>query len=137
MQLQQTHRFCNRALKLRIVSGDHIFGPILDIDVRRNAFVLDGPFAVMTKEAATWSDRRSAIDKDRRVGRMHQAAPGSFAHQRAELSIVEYVRHEIAARAGHLVDDHYLRSPDAGGGTRERITIARHVVDRKSTRLNS
>src|ERR1041385_7195333 len=97
MKLQQTHRFCNRAFELRIMSGDDIFGPILDIDVRRDTFVLDRPLAIMTKEAAAWSDGRSAVDKDRRVGRVHQTTPGSFADQRAELSIMEHVRHEIAA----------------------------------------
>src|SRR5437016_12713933 len=84
MKLQQTHCLFNGALELRIVSRDDIFGPILDIDIRRNAFVLDRPFAIMTEEAAAGSDRRSAVDKDRRVGRVHEAAPGSFADQRAE-----------------------------------------------------
>src|SRR5205814_6995379 len=129
MKLQQTHCLFNGTLELRIVSRDDIFGPILDIDIRRNAFVLDRPFAIMTEEAAAGCDRRSAVDKNRRVGRVHEATPGSFADRRAELSIMEHVRHEIAAGAGHLVNDHYLWSPDAGGGTREWITIAGDVVE--------
>jgi hypothetical protein len=37
--------FLNGAFQLRIVAGDYFFGPVLDIDVGRDAFVLDRPFS--------------------------------------------------------------------------------------------
>src|SRR2546427_1969942 len=40
---QQAHAFLHRALKLRIAPGDYIFGPILNIDVGRDAFVFYRP----------------------------------------------------------------------------------------------
>src|SRR5207253_10677471 len=54
---------------------------------------------------------------------------GALAHQQAQLSIMKHVRHQVAAGAGHLVNDHYLRSPNSRRGTGERITISRDVVE--------
>src|SRR5205807_9920039 len=60
---------------------------------------------------------------------MDQTTPRALAHQQAQLSIMEHVRHQVAAGAGHLVDDHYLRSPNSGRGTGEGITISRDVIE--------
>src|SRR5712692_4922012 len=119
MLFQHAHRFRHRALKLRIASGNHIFGPVLDVDVRRDAFVLYGPSIVARKEATARSDHRSTIDERRRVRGMDEPAPGSLADEQSYLSIPEHVRHKVAARAGHLVYDHHLRSPDSAGRTGE------------------
>src|SRR5436309_9273846 len=60
---------------------------------------------------------------------MDQATPRALPHQQAQLSIMKHVRHQVAAGAGHLVDDHYLRPPDSSRGTGERITISRDVIE--------
>src|SRR6185369_14651984 len=78
--------------------------------------------------AAARRDHRAAVDKRRRVGRMDQPAPGSLAHEWSKLAALEHVRHQIAARAGHLVNDHYLWTPDTRRRTGERITIAGDVI---------
>src|SRR5437016_1629481 len=60
---------------------------------------------------------------------MDQATPRALAHQQAQLSIMKHVRHQVAAGAGHLVDNHYLRPPNSSRGTGERITISRDVIE--------
>src|SRR5205823_7948632 len=60
---------------------------------------------------------------------MDKAASRTFASQHAQLSIMKHVRHKVAAGAGHLVDDHYLRPPNSSRRTGERITISRDVVE--------
>src|SRR2546421_9682623 len=60
---------------------------------------------------------------------MDQAAPGTFAHQQAQLSIMKHLRHKVAAGAGDLVNDHYLGPQNSSRRTGERITISRDVVE--------
>src|SRR6185436_19654893 len=98
-------------------------------NVGSDAFVLDSPAIITREETATWCNGRSAIDKRRRVRGMNQASPRAFAHQQSKLSVMEHVGHQVAARSGHLVDDHDLRPPDAGRRTGEWITIAGDVVE--------
>src|SRR5258708_35877809 len=43
---QHAHCFRHGALELRIAASNHFFGPVLDIDVRRHAFVLNRPSIV-------------------------------------------------------------------------------------------
>ena len=40
MLLQHPHRLLHRAFELWILSGNHVFGPILNINVGRNTFIL-------------------------------------------------------------------------------------------------
>src|SRR5262245_27010471 len=37
------HADLHRLLELRVVAGDHVLRPVLDVDVGRDAFVLDRP----------------------------------------------------------------------------------------------
>src|SRR5438132_13370862 len=60
---------------------------------------------------------------------MDQTTPRALAHQQAQLSIMKHVRHQVAAGAGHLVDDHYFRPPNSSRGTGERITISGDVIE--------
>ena len=84
--------------------------------------------AILAKESAAGSDRRTAVNKHRRVGCVNKSAPRAFADERADLAELEHIRHQVAARAGHFVDDHYLWPPDAGRRRSERIAVARDVV---------
>ncbi len=72
MLLEHSHGFLHSALKLWIAAGNHIFGPILDVDVGRDAFVLYGPSIVARKKATARSDHRTTIDKRRRVSRVNK-----------------------------------------------------------------
>src|ERR1043166_8052142 len=126
---QQAHSFLDCPFELWIPAGDDVLGPVFDVDIGSNAFILDGPSTVTREEAAARRDHRAAVDECRCVGGMDQAAPRAFANQRSNLPALEHVRHQIAARAGHFVNDHHLRSPDTGRRTRERITLAGDVVE--------
>src|SRR2546422_10465065 len=78
--LQHAHGFRHSAFELWITSGDDLFGPVLDIDVGPDTFVLNCPVTVAREKPAARRDHRSAVNEGRRVGRMHQAAPGTLAH---------------------------------------------------------
>src|ERR1044071_6671184 len=112
--LQHSHRFLNRAFELRIFAGDDFLGPVLDVDVRRDSFVLNRPFSITREEAPARRDHRSAIDERRRVGCVNETAPRSLADQQSYLATLEHIRHQVAARARHFVNDHHLRTPNAG-----------------------
>jgi hypothetical protein len=60
---QLSHCFGHRAFKLRIAARDHVFGPVLDIDVGTDAFILHGPFIIATEKTAARRDHRSTVDK--------------------------------------------------------------------------
>src|SRR2546427_11697388 len=97
MFCEHAHCFLYGALELWIVSRDYIFGPVFNVDVGRDAFVLDGPFVIAREEAAARGNHRSAINKGWRVGSMDKAAPRAFAHKQSDLPVPEHVRHQIAA----------------------------------------
>src|SRR5215813_1777459 len=94
---QHPHCLLYCAFELRIVAGDYILRPILDVNVRRHAFVLNCPTIVAREEAAARRDGRSTINESWRVCSVNQPAPRAFANQQANLSIVKHVRHEVAA----------------------------------------
>src|SRR5712664_127196 len=81
MLFQHAHRFLHCAFELWISSGNHFFGPVLDVDVRRDPFVLNCPSPIAREKPAARSDHRTAIDERRCIGCMDQTAPGSLTHQ--------------------------------------------------------
>src|SRR5437899_1361842 len=52
---------------------------------------------------------------------MDQTAPGAFADEQTDLSVMKHVGHQVASGTGHLVNDNHLRSPNAGRRTGEGI----------------
>src|SRR5437867_10219525 len=60
---------------------------------------------------------------------MHQTAPGAFSDQQADLAIMEHIRHQIAARTSHFVDDHYLWSPNTRLRTGEWVAVAGDIIE--------
>src|SRR5262245_38629821 len=60
---------------------------------------------------------------------MDQTTPRAFADQWTNPAPLEHVWHQVAARTGHLVYDHHLRSPDSGRRAGERETISGNVVE--------
>src|SRR5205823_1451 len=69
-----------------------------------------------------------AVNKDRRISRVDEPAPRAFANEGADFAELEHIRHQIATGAGHLVYDHYLRSPNARGRTGKRIPVAGDII---------
>src|SRR5262249_20873810 len=126
---QLLHCFGNCLFKLRIVSADNIFRPVLDVDVGRDTFVFNCPFSFASKKSATWRDHRSAIDKRRSDSRVTQPAPRAFANKSTDLAIAEHIWHQVSARSRHFVDDHYFWSPDTRSGTGKRHTVTGNVVE--------
>src|SRR6266536_5252506 len=126
--LQPTHCFRDGAFELWIMTGNNILGPVLDVDVWCDAFVLHRPLPITCKEASARCDHRATVDKQWCVGGMDQPTPGSFPNQQANLAALKHVGHQVATRAGHLVNDHYLWSPDSVGGDGEWITIAGDII---------
>ena len=108
---------------------DYVFRPVLDIHIRCDADVLYVPLAFAVEEAAAGGDHGAAIDEERRIGRVHQASPRALADEFADLAVAEHPGHQVAAGTGHFVDDHHLRSPDAGGGAGEGVAVASDVVE--------
>ena len=47
------HRLRHRSLELRIMSGNNVFRPILDIDIWRGPDILDIPLAIPRKESTS------------------------------------------------------------------------------------
>src|SRR5215472_9320654 len=129
MFLHHAHGFLHRALELWVMSSPHFFRPVLNVDVGRHAFVFNRPAVIARKEPTARCNSRTAIDENRRICRMDQPTPCAFADQQSNLSIVKHIGHEVAAGPGHFVNDHYLRSPNACGGTGERITITGDVIE--------
>src|SRR6267142_2503686 len=83
---QLSHRFCHCSFKLWIAALYYILRPVLDIDVGRDAFVLNRPVTVARKEPAAGCDHRSAVNKRWRVSRMDQPTPGALTHQQPKLA---------------------------------------------------
>src|SRR6185295_11366600 len=65
---EHTHGFRNGALELGIMTGNDFFGPVLNVNVRGDAFVLDRPTSIAGKEATTRRNHRAPVNEWRRVG---------------------------------------------------------------------
>src|SRR4030095_4727898 len=74
-------------------------------------------------------DHRSAVDKWRCIGGMNEATPRALAHKWSKSPSLEHVGHQVATGAGHFIDDHHLRSPDASRRTGKRESISGDVVE--------
>src|SRR6478672_642648 len=127
--LQQGHCLLHGAFELRIASGNNVLGPVLHIDVRSDTFVFYRPLTVAAEEATTGCDHRSAINERWRIGCMDQTTPCALANEWANFPVPEHIGHQVAARAGHFVNDHHLRSPDTSRWTRKRESFACDVVE--------
>src|SRR5262249_37750049 len=113
----------------RIVTGNHILGPVLDIDVRRDAFVLNRPAIIAREKTSARCNGRTAIDERRRISCVDQSTPGPLADQSPNLPLMEHEADQVSARAGHLVNDNALWAPVARRRTGEGITIPRNVIE--------
>src|SRR5690349_1834172 len=129
MLLQQPHRLLHGALELWIAPADDVLRPVLHVDIRCDALVLNGPPPIAREETTPRRDHRATINERRRVSRVHEAAPRALADEWSDLATLEHVRHQVATRSRHFVDNHHLRSPDPRRRTRKRKALTRHVVE--------
>src|SRR5262245_35444292 len=97
MFLELLERFGDRPLELQIMACDAFFRCVLDVDVRRNTFVLDSPLVVAREESPARRDGRTTVDEGRCVRCVNETTPRPLADECADLPIAEHVRHEIAA----------------------------------------
>ena len=51
MLFEHAHRFCDSAFELGIATSDDVLGPVLDIHIGRDAFILYRPFSIAREEA--------------------------------------------------------------------------------------
>ena len=71
---------------------------------------------------------RSSVEKGGVFINPDQSAPRPRADERAETVRLEHPRRGIAARPGHLIDDHCLRAVDLGERQAEGIPFPRHCA---------
>src|SRR5690606_37816259 len=99
-------------LELWITTTDHIGRILHHFDIGCYTNGLDSPVAVNIDESATWSYHRSTVEIRWCVPSADESAPGCCAHERTNISSAEHIRHQIATRTRHLIDDHDLGSPN-------------------------
>src|SRR5262245_42273329 len=76
-------------LELRIASGNHVLGRLLDFDVGWHAFVLDDE-AIFRPEGKIRSGDRTTIHQHGETKDANKSAPSAFADQRTELKLTEH-----------------------------------------------
>ena len=99
--LQLRHQPFDRFFELRVAAGSPRGRVHLDLDVGRDADVLDFPVAVQNRRPPR--SVRVTLPPSISVGipaDADQPAPSPFADQRADLQLFEEPRHRVAARAG-------------------------------------
>src|SRR5689334_10439464 len=77
MLLEQFEPLGNRALELRVVPAHHVRGRVLDLDVGRDALVLDRPLATETVEREIRRRDAAVVDHVRHTERADQSTPGA------------------------------------------------------------
>src|SRR5580698_1915436 len=80
MLVQEPQRFSHRPLQLGIVTLDHLGRSILDLDIRRDTFVLDPPFSVGIVERQVRRGDAAIIGHRRHEERPHQSTPRPRTH---------------------------------------------------------
>src|SRR2546425_3271010 len=126
--LEKLHRLLYRAFELRIVTLYHLGRSVLDLDVRRDAFVLNRPLTCEIVERKARRGDAAAVNRRWNSERADQPAPRARANQRADLAKPEIIRQRVAARTRRLVDDHHLRTVDAGGRRSRGLSVAQGEV---------
>src|SRR4051794_19954485 len=80
----------DRFFELRVVAGVHFSGPLLDLDVWRDAFVFHHPAAIGRPEGEVGSGHAAAIQHYWEAGRANFAARRTLANDRAQLRLMEH-----------------------------------------------
>src|SRR5262245_15668834 len=99
-----------------------------DLDVGRDAVVLDLPLAFGRVEGEVWRGNRAAVNQRRVAADAHESAPRAFADQRADLGAAEHIGQIIAAGARILVDQHRLRPRHHAEGLAPIVAVAHRPV---------
>src|SRR5579872_7614768 len=91
MLLHQLERLGHRPFELWIVPANHIRGRLRHLDVRRDAFILDGPLSVHIVERQVRRRDRTVVDRERNAERPNESAPRARADERTELRDTEVI----------------------------------------------
>src|SRR5438128_2621283 len=104
---------------------DNIGRHLLDLDVRRHAYVLDYPTVLRGPDRQVRRSYPAAIHQHGKAEYADQPAPGALADEFAQAKLAPHPRQEIAARSRGLVNQHYLGTLN-GGGRRFEIRAVPH-----------
>jgi len=110
LQLIHDDLYC--FFQLRIVAATDGMRVQIDFHIGSDAVVFHVPVAVGAPKGHARSGNEAAVHELRIIVDADKPAPGAFADQRADFSAAEIPRHGVAARAGELIHDHYLRTKD-------------------------
>src|SRR5205823_2658867 len=110
--------------ELWIVSFDDFGRRVFDFYIRRDAFVLDGPPARKIIEREYWRSNPAAVDCGWNAQCADQASPCASADHWPKLAEMEHIWQGVATGASRLVDDHHLRSINAGDRRSRRLAVA-------------
>src|SRR5262245_54561518 len=80
--LQFLHDQLDRLLELRVLAGNNIGRPLLDLDVRSDAFILDGEAGLWGPEGEAGGGDAAAVHQRRIATDADQPAPCPLANQR-------------------------------------------------------
>src|SRR6185437_9346333 len=85
MLAQLLHQIGDGAFELRIVPRALGLRIVVDVDIRRDAAVLDFPIAFQSSQRPARRGDGTAVDQRRITADADKSAPGAFADQRTDL----------------------------------------------------
>src|SRR5512143_113869 len=106
--LEEVEDHLDRLLELRVASFADRLRVALDLDVRRDAGILDLPLALEAVNPDPGRRDEAAVEELRVVVDADEPAPGPGSDERPDPGFPEEPRHRVAPRAGRLVDEHHL-----------------------------
>ena len=110
------------------MSLDHFRRSVLDFDIRRHAFVLNGPLPGKIIEGEDGRSDAAAVDRGGNAECPDQASPCARTDHWPQLAEMKHVRQGVAPGTCRLVDDHYLRPIDSGDRRGRRLAVTLHKV---------
>src|SRR5216684_6323027 len=124
MLLQLLNDYFDGLVELRVVPLAECCWIEIDIVVRRDAVILDLPFAIEAIDRGTRRGDAAAVEKFGIAADADQPSPCSLSHERPDARFAEVPRQRVAAGAGHFIDDHHLGSVDGFRRARPVVALA-------------
>src|SRR5216684_9372843 len=105
MLLQLLNDYFDGLVELRVVPLAECCRIEIDIVIRRDAVILDLPFAIEAIDGGARRRDAAAVEKFGIASDTDQSTPCLLSHERAEASFAEVPRQRVAAGTCHFVDD--------------------------------
>src|SRR5262245_53185915 len=126
--LQLFHQPTDGSFELNVAAFAPGFRIEFDLDIRRDATVLDIPLAFRSVEGEVRRSHRAAVNQLRVATDADQSTPGAFADQRADLRAAEHIGQIVAARTGVFVDEHGFRTGHYAEWLAEVFAVAHRPI---------